>query len=202
SASWLSGSTERMSRQIDSASPGSFKLRYSSALESASEIPPFEIDLSLSSMRSPSRAGSGLALLAPELAQEPSERVVEIVHDAFLQGDDRVIRDVDVLRAHFRAAFRDVAQADAELVLEEGSAGDAVERMHLQRRDAHEEARTAERVLLIVIAQDVADVLAEEALDAFAKLLHAVEVSLKHLPGHAGARGKGRDLLVDAVVPG
>ena len=43
-------------------------------------------------------------------------------------------------------------------------------------------------VVLVVIAQDVADVLAQEALDALAEFLHAVDVFLGHAPGAVGAR--------------
>src|SRR6266851_6929303 len=48
-ASWCSGSTARMSRQIDSASSGSFSERYSSTLETASGILLFEIGFNLKS---------------------------------------------------------------------------------------------------------------------------------------------------------
>ena len=54
--------------------------------------------------------------------------------------------------------------------------------MHFQPRGADEKARAAELFLLIVIAQDVADVLAQEAFDALAEFLHAVDVPLVHFP--------------------
>ena len=54
-----------------------------------------------------------------------------------------------------------------------------VERMHLQRGGVDEKARPDELVVLVMIAQDVADVLAEEALDALPELLHAVHVLLR-----------------------
>ena len=41
----------------------------------------------------------------------------------------------------------------------------------------------ANAVLGLVVAQHVADVLAQEALDALAELLHAVDVLLLHAPG-------------------
>ena len=62
----------------------------------------------------------------------------------------------------------------------------AVDRVHLEPGDPHEEARAGELVLQLVGAQHVADVLAEEALDALAELLHAVDVVL--LPAPLGAR--------------
>src|SRR6266851_5897705 len=74
--------------------------------------------------------------------------------------------------------------------------------MHLQARHAHEEARAAESLLLLMVAQNVADVLAEEALDAFSELLDPVEISLEHLPLYAFPRREGRDLPVHFVIPG
>jgi hypothetical protein len=41
----------------------------------------------------------------------------------------------------------------------------------------------------LVVAQDVADVLAQEALDALAEFLHAVDVGLAHAPRAVGASG-------------
>ena len=46
-------------------------------------------------------------------------------------------------------------------------------------REPDHESRTVEAVLQIVVAQDVADVLAEEALDALAELAHPVDVLLR-----------------------
>jgi len=68
-----------------------------------------------------------------------------------------------------------------------------VERMHLERRRVHEEARADELVVLVVVAQHVADVLAQEALDALAELLHAIRCPLLHAPGAVGGVG-GRGL--------
>ena len=53
-----------------------------------------------------------------------------------------------------------------------------VERVHLERGGVDEEPRADEPLELAVIAQDVAHVLAQEALDALAELLHAVDVAL------------------------
>jgi len=53
-----------------------------------------------------------------------------------------------------------------------------------------------------VLAKHVADVLAEEALDALAKFLHAVDVALVHFPFDAGTRLERRNLPVHLVVPG
>ena len=52
-----------------------------------------------------------------------------------------------------------------------------------------------------MVAQDVADVLAQEALDALAELAHAVDVLLADRPLGVGRRRERRDPLVDLVVP-
>ena len=58
-----------------------------------------------------------------------------------------------------------------------------VERVHFQRGGVNQEARADEFVVLVMVAQNVADVLAEEAFDALAEFLHAVHVFLLHAPG-------------------
>src|SRR6185437_10523282 len=98
----------------------------------------------------------------------PEDRIVMPVDDALFQGDDGVIGDVDVLRADLRAAFGDVAEADPEFLADDLEPILIVEGVHLQRGGADEETRPAEFFLLRVISEDVADVLAEEALDALA----------------------------------
>ena len=57
-----------------------------------------------------------------------------------------------------------------------------VERVHLERGDPDEEARAEVAALQLVVAQHVADVLAEEALDALAELADPVDVLLLHQP--------------------
>src|SRR6187549_1867440 len=117
--------------------------------------------------------GSNMAVASapPEESEELRQRVVEAVDDALLEGDDRVVRDRDVLGADLGAALGDVAVADAHPVLDEREAVLDVERVHLEARDAHEEARARELGLLRVVAEDVAHVLAQEALDALPELL-------------------------------
>src|SRR5262249_39195233 len=62
-----------------------------------------------------------------------------------------------------------------------------------------------ELVVHLVIAQHVAHVLAEEALDALAELLHPIDVALCHAPGAVGRvrwpRLEWRDLRLHAEVP-
>ena len=59
-----------------------------------------------------------------------------------------------------------------------GTRSRGVERVHLERRRVDEEARPDELLVHVVVAQHVANVLAEEALDALAELLHAIDVLL------------------------
>ena len=56
-----------------------------------------------------------------------------------------------------------------------------VERVHLELGGADEEPRTGEGgLVLLVVADHVADVLAQEALDALAELLAPLDVDLLH----------------------
>src|SRR6185295_6884010 len=117
---------------------------------------------------------------AAELAQQPHHRVVGIDHP-LLERDDRVVGDVDVLRADLGAALGDVAEAYTCVLGQELGAVDGIERVHLERGGLDEEARPREALLLLlVVADDVADVLAQEALDALVELLPALDVLLHH----------------------
>src|SRR5258708_2859448 len=198
STSWLSGSTRRMSRQMLSASCGSLSSRYRSALAMARGTAALVIGLSSNMARSLSGAAEGREQIA--------ERIVPAIGDPVVERDDGVVGDVDLLRTDPRAALGDVAEPDPFRLRQFLQPVLGVERMHLQRRDVGEEARADELLLKMVLAQDVADVLAEEALDALAKLLHALDVRLVHAPGAVGRVGRTRfellDPLLDREVPG
>ena len=81
-----------------------------------------------------------------------------------------------------------------------------VERMHLERRDVHQEPRPDELVVHLMLAQDVADILTQEALDALPELLHPIHVGLIHPPGPIRSVGRARlerlDPRLDPEVPG
>src|SRR2546425_11607001 len=109
-------------------------------------------------------------LPAAELAEEPDDGV-EVVGHPLLHGDDAIVGDVDMLGADLAAALGDVAEPDPRLLADELRAVDGVERMHVQAGDLDEESRSRERLLQIVVADHVADVLAQEALDALVELL-------------------------------
>ena len=141
----------------------------------------------------------------PNILNSFTYRIVEPIDDALLERDDRVVGDRDVLGAHLRAAVRDVAVPDAVLVFQRLEPVLGVERVHLERRGVDEEARPDELGVQRVIAQDVADVLAQEALDALAELLHAIDVGLRHAPRAVRRVRRPRlerlDRLLDLVVP-
>src|SRR5579875_2988515 len=140
---------------------------------------------------------TSFARAAADLAAQPRDWVVADVDRPLLQGDDRVVGDVDPLGAHLRAALRDVAQADAEGARDGVSAVQRVERVHLELRQAHEEAGADVALLVLLVVTDhVADVLAQEALDTLVELLEPVDVDLGHAPHAVGvprAEARRRD---------
>ena len=137
--------------------------------------------------RPPSRRGSaaaarnsGAGALADRRA-EPADRVELHVRHALLHRDDRVVRDLDVLRADLGAALGDVAHADAVLGLGVAAAVELVGRVHVELGQPDEEPRAGEGFLVVLVVTDhVAHVLAHEALDALAELLAALHVDLLH----------------------
>jgi hypothetical protein len=138
-----------------------------------------------------------------EVAEEPEEGVVVAVDDAFFEGDDGVVGDVNVFGADLGAALGDVAVADAGGFFNKGDAVGNVEGVHLEAGQADHKARAHEVVFLVVGAQHVANVLAQKALDTLAEFLGAVGVFLVKAPlGHVGVGGgKGFDFFVLLVVP-
>ena len=73
-----------------------------------------------------------------------------------------------------------------QFVLERLAPVAGVERIHLQLRRVDQEPRADELVVQIVIAQNVAHVLAQETFDALAEFLRPVDVGLLHAPGSIG----------------
>src|SRR5438874_4451759 len=130
-----------------------------------------------------------LLLLGAELSQQPDDGIEEFVSHPLLERDDPVVGDVDVLGTDLGAALGDVAEADAGRVLDVGRAVHRVERVHVEAGQLDEEARPRERALvLLVIADHVTHVLAQEALDALVELLDAIDVLLHHPVRAVGLR--------------
>src|SRR5215210_587908 len=127
------------------------------------------------------RAVARVVPAAPDLAQEPLGRVVVLVGDALLERDDGVVGDVDVDRTDLGATLGNVAVPYATpALLEPLHPALDVLRVHLEPLVPHEGAGTGELIVLVVGAQDVADVLAHEALDALLRLVEPVHVLLVH----------------------
>src|SRR5467141_4977346 len=152
------------------------------------------------------QSSRGLLLLGAELPQQPDDGIEELVGHPLLERDDPVVGDVNVLGTDLGAALGDVAEADAGRVLDVGRAVHRVERVHVEAGELDEEAWPRERALvLLVIADDVADVLAQEALDALVELLDAIDILLHHPVRAVGLRrleAQRRHLLGLLVVVG
>src|SRR5438093_7247465 len=144
--------------------------------------------------------------LSLQPSPDPTERIIKVVHYAFLQRNNCVIGDLNVFRANLCAALGDVAIADSLFVSQFVSTIFSIQRMHLQRSDVDQKPRSNESLVHLVIAQHVADVLAKKAFDAFTEFLHTIDVLLLHPPCAVGRIGASRlkwfDFLLYAKVPG
>src|ERR1700730_547667 len=103
----------------------------------ASGMPAFEMVFRSNSMRTSFSVSLSLVLLAclfcpSNLPHQHEYGIIKFVDHALLQRNDRIVRDVDILRTHFRAAFSNVAQTDAEFILEHACARLRIERMHFE----------------------------------------------------------------------
>src|SRR5215212_2384846 len=106
-------------------------------------------------------------LSTPDLAHQPLSRVVVLVGDTLLEGDDGVVGDVDVDRADLGATLGYVAVPYAPPAL-------------LKPLVPHKGAGTGELGVLVVCAQHVADILAHKALDALLRLVEPLHILLVH----------------------
>ena len=77
--------------------------------------------------------------------------------------------------------------------------------MHFQRRHVNEETRADKFIVHLVIAQDVANILAKKTFDAFPELLYAIDVLLLHPPRSIGRVRRAwlefLDLLLCPKIP-
>src|SRR5215208_122552 len=141
-------------------------------------------------------------MLSPsDLAHQPFGRVVVLVCDALLEGDDGVVGDVDVDRADLCAALGDVAEPEAVVLLEVGQPVGLVHRVHLQPLVSDEEAWSCELGVFVVGPQDVADVLAHKALYALLRFVEALDILLVHGERSLLAGLERLDTLGRLVVP-
>src|SRR5204863_3957922 len=111
-----------------------------------------------------------LAFAPGESAQQLQQRVVAAVDDALFHRNDRVVGDVDARGAHLTTTLGDVAETDASLIRRQVKPIERVQGVHLEARDPNQETRSEVARLQPMVPQDVADVLTEEALDAFPEL--------------------------------
>src|SRR6266851_5516071 len=110
------------------------------------------------------------------------------------------------LRAHSRTALGDVAQTHPMGLPQLVKAVFRVERMHLERRDIDQKTRPDELLLEVVIAKNVAHVLAKKAFDALPEFLNPLDILRQHAPGSVRGIRRPRlellDLLFHLEVPG
>ena len=140
--------------------------------------------------------------LAPHESPDPGNGVVKGTGHALLQRNNGIVSDVDVFGTDLRTAFGDVAQANAEGILELAQAVCCIEGMHGQGSDAHHEAWSG-KVVAPMVTQHMTDVLAQEAFNALVELLQTIDIILLHAVctiGLTRLRGEGLDAFVDFVV--
>src|SRR5580704_8083887 len=119
----------------------------------------------------------------PALLEHPKKlrhRVEELIHNPLLHRNNSVIRDVNTLRTNLRAALRDVAKSYPMLVFQISDPVVRIERVHLQIRRVNQESWPNEFLVHVMVAENVANVLAQETLNALAKLLRPVRIRLAH----------------------
>ena len=80
------------------------------------------------------------------------------------------------------AAPGNVAQPDPVVILQILQPVVSIQRMHLERRRTNQKPRPDEIRVHVMVAQNMANILAQETLDAFAEFLHPVHVFLLHPP--------------------
>src|SRR5216683_4427855 len=133
---------------------------------------PFGIDVFWFLVLAGDLGGAGGGAAAGDLRAEPDDGVVLAPGDAFFHRDERVVGDLDVLGADLCAALGDVAVAEPEVLLRDHAAVGRVGGVHLELGDPHQEPGAGERALVLgMVTDDVAGVLAQVALDALAEFL-------------------------------
>src|SRR5262249_46604791 len=136
---------------------------------------------------------------------EGQKRQKEAVDRAFVGGDGGVGVGGDVPGAYFGAALGDVARAYAKFFLKHFPPIGNIQGMHFERGGIDQEARANEFVIHMMVAQHVADVLAQVTLNALTKLLHSFDVLWGDAPGAVRrirlSRLKLGNALLHLVIP-
>ena len=65
-------------------------------------------------------------LLAEDLPEQHGQRIVKLVHHALFERDDGIVGDSNLFGADLGATFCDVAETQAELILEQGGSVEAI----------------------------------------------------------------------------
>src|SRR5436190_19117644 len=97
--------------------------------------------------------------------QQFSQRIIKSIHDPLFQRNDSIVSDGDFFGADFGAALGDVAVTDAMSLFQFRQAILGIERMHLQRGRVNQEARADELIVLLMLTQHVAALLAKQTLN-------------------------------------
>ena len=113
---------------------------------------------------------------------DPSKRIIEGIGDALLEGDNRIVGDIDTGRTDVGTTLGDVTIADSELVLDLWNPIHLVHRVHLEICQPDQSAGPTELVELAIFAQNVTGVLADEALDTHPEFLCSLSLELTELP--------------------
>src|ERR1041385_3729683 len=90
------------------------------------------------------------------LSHHPHHWVIKLIHYPFLQRNNRVVRDMDVLGADLRTALCNVAIPDAQFILQQLCTRNPAHGMHFQPSDANKEPWPAELFLLVMVPQHMA----------------------------------------------
>src|ERR1700722_11834511 len=116
------------------------------------------------------RPPSSLSSRSPDLPHKHQQRIIVLIHHPLLQRNNGVIGDVNILRTHLRAALRNVAESQPQLLLQYARPRNSVKRMHLQRSRTHKETRPSKLLLFAMLPQNMTHILTKKALNALAKL--------------------------------
>src|SRR5689334_7573898 len=113
---------------------------------------------------------------------------------------------MNLLRANLGAALGDVTKTNPLCLTQLLSSILYVERVHLERGGINQETRPDKLIMFAMVAENVTNVLAQKAFDAFPKFLDAVDVALLHPPGAVGGIRRtwfeSLDPLFDCEIPG